>query len=57
MQWDLPVKHAKTINGLLLHILEEIPKQPACIQVDGYQLEIIRTSGTLIRSVRVRKNG
>jgi len=56
MQWNLPQKHAKTINGLLLHVLEEIPKQPACIQVNDYQLEIIRTSGTLIRSVRIRKN-
>jgi len=54
MQWNLPIKHAKTINGLLLHILEEIPKQPACIEVNGYQLEVLRTSGTLIRSVRIK---
>jgi Mg2+/Co2+ transporter CorB len=55
MQWNLPLDHAKTINGLLLHMLEEIPTQPTCIEIDEYKLEIIRTSGTLIRSVRISK--
>ena len=53
MNWQLPTDHAKTVNGLVLHILEEIPSQPTCIEIDGYKLEILRTSGTLIRSVRI----
>jgi Mg2+/Co2+ transporter CorB len=53
MDWHLPTEHAKTVNGLVLHILEEIPSQPTCIEIDGYKLEILRTSGTLIRSVRI----
>lgn len=55
MNWSLPTKHAKTINGLVLHVLEEIPTKPTSIDIDGFKLEILRTSGTLIRSVRIRK--
>ncbi len=55
MDWNLPTNFAKTINGLVLHILEEIPVKPTLIEVKGFKLEILRTSGTLIRSVRIRK--
>lgn len=53
MNWSLPTNHAKTVNGIVLHVLEEIPSQPSCIEIEGYKLEILRTSGTLIRSVRI----
>jgi len=35
--------------------LEEIPAKPTLIEIQGFKLEILRTSGTLIRSVRIRK--
>ena len=55
MDWNLPTGHANTINGLVLHFLEEIPAKPTLIEIQGFKLEILRTSGTLIRSVRIRK--
>ncbi len=55
MDWNLPTGYAKTVNGLILHVLEEIPTNPTSIDVDGFKLDILRTSGTLIRSVRISK--
>ncbi|MGH1427932.1 MAG: HlyC/CorC family transporter [Arenicella sp.] len=55
MDWNLPTAHAKTVNGLVLHILEEIPTKPSSLEIEGFKLEILRTSGTLIRSVRISK--
>lgn len=55
MEWELPTDYAKTVNGLVLHVLEEIPTKPTAIDIEGFKLEILRTSGTLIRSVRIRK--
>jgi len=56
MNWELPTEHAKTVNGLVLHALEEIPTKPTSIEINDFKLEILRTSGTLIRSVRISKN-
>ena len=55
MDWDLPTEHAKTVNGLVLHVLEEIPTNPTSIKIGDFKLDILRTSGTLIRSVRISK--
>lgn len=55
MGWDLPIEHAKTVNGLVLHELEEIPTKPTSIEIGNFRFEILRTSGTLIRAVRIMK--
>lgn len=53
LDWQIPTEHAKTINGLVLHYLEEIPQNSASLRVDNFIFEIMRTSGTLIHSVRI----
>jgi len=41
MDWDLPTDGPKTINGLILEIMEDIPEGGVSILVSGYPIEII----------------
>ena len=51
--WDLPTNGPKTINGLILEMLETIPDPCTCVKIAGYPIEIIETDDTRIRKVRV----
>jgi Mg2+/Co2+ transporter CorB len=51
--WDLPTDGPKTINGLILELLETIPKPRTCLKVSGYPIEIVETDDTRIRTVRI----
>ncbi|MDH3771459.1 MAG: HlyC/CorC family transporter, partial [Nitrospirota bacterium] len=52
-QWDLPTDGPKTVNGLILELLETIPKPRTCLKISGYPIEIIETDDNRIRTVRV----
>ena len=42
---DLPVEGPRTVNGLLLELLETIPAVGSSVDVDGYRIEVLqRTS-------------
>jgi len=51
--WELPTDGPKTINGLILELLETIPKPRTCLKINGYSIEIIESDDTRIRTVRV----
>lgn len=51
--WELPTDGPKTINGLILELLETIPDPGACLKVNGYPIEIIEANDNRIRTVRV----
>jgi Mg2+/Co2+ transporter CorB len=51
--WDLPTDGPKTINGLIVELLETIPKPTTCLKVNGYPIEIVETDDNRIRSVRI----
>jgi len=51
--WELPTDGPKTINGLILELLETIPKPRTCLKINGYPIEIIESDDTRIRTVRV----
>ena len=52
-KWELPTEGPKTINGLILELLETIPEPGTCLNVNGYPIEIIETDDNRIRTVRV----
>jgi Mg2+/Co2+ transporter CorB len=52
-KWELPTDGPKTVNGLILELLETIPEPGTCLKVDGYPFEIVESDDTRIRSVRV----
>ncbi|WP_092591527.1 HlyC/CorC family transporter [Pseudidiomarina indica] len=52
MNWSLPTDGPKTVSGLIIETLGDIPQQPLCLRIDGYAMEIIESSDNLIKRVR-----
>jgi len=53
MSWQLPTDGPKTLNGLIIEYLEEIPKSNISLRISGYPVEIIDVAGNKIKTVRV----
>lgn len=53
MNWNLPTEGAKTLNGLILEHLEAIPESGTGLEVEGYPIEIIETSGNRVQLARI----
>ncbi|MGL4858422.1 MAG: CNNM domain-containing protein [Enterobacteriaceae bacterium] len=51
--WNLPSDGARTINGLLLEHLEEIPKAGTCVQLNGYNIDILEVNDNMVKRIRV----
>ncbi len=54
--WNLPTNGPKTINGLIVEMLETIPAPGTCLKINGYPIEIVETDDNRIRSVRVGRH-
>jgi Mg2+/Co2+ transporter CorB len=50
--WELPTDGPKTLNGLILELLETIPGPTTRLTISGYPIEIIETDNNRIRRVR-----
>jgi len=57
LNWDLDASGAKTLNGLMMEILESIPDSLVGIKLDGYYAEIVQVKDNVIRTVRMRAIG
>ncbi|MEO0423178.1 MAG: HlyC/CorC family transporter [Pseudomonadota bacterium] len=53
MKWQLPTDGPKTLNGLILETLETIPPPGTELELAGYSLQIMQTSGSAVKTVRV----
>ena len=51
--WVLPTDGPKTLNGLILEMLETIPIPETCVKISGYPIEIVETDDNRIRFVRI----
>lgn len=51
--WQLPTDGPKTINGLIVELLETIPQPSTCLKVNGYPIEIVAVNDNRVRTVRV----
>jgi len=52
--WDLPTDGPKTINGLVLEIMESIPEPGTSILLNNYAMEIMQTRGTGVAIVKIQ---
>jgi len=52
--WNLPTDESRTLNGLVVEYLENIPEPGTSLMVHGYLVEILRTRGTAIEIARVQ---
>jgi len=52
--FDFPLDGPKTINGLLLEQLEEIPEPGVAVKVAGYPIEIVQVQDKMVKAIRLR---
>lgn len=52
---SLPTKGPKTLNGLILEILEEIPDGDVCMKIGDVMLEVMRSDDQAVRTVKLFK--
>ncbi|MDN3653914.1 CNNM domain-containing protein [Thalassotalea ponticola] len=53
MSWLLPIDGPKTINGLILEYLEDIPESNISMRIAGYPMEIIDVTDNMVKTVRI----
>jgi len=53
MGWKLPVEGPKTLNGLILEKLEDIPQTGTTMLIDNYPVEVVQTKGAAVKIVRI----
>jgi|TARA_R110001583_G_scaffold84101_2_gene221456 Mg2+/Co2+ transporter CorB len=53
MSWLLPTDGPKTLNGLIIEHLEDIPENNLSVRIAGYPVEIVEVSNHRIKIVRV----
>ena len=49
----LPLESAKTLNGLILEHLEDIPEAGTSLKIMGYPIEIIQTQDRIVKVARI----
>ena len=55
LEWGLPEDGSKTINGMIVDYLEYIPSSNLCMEINGYQLEILNIVENSIDKVKLKK--
>ena len=53
LQWSLPTENAKTVNGLIIDHLEDIPDAATCFRIDDYTIEIVQSRDTSVYVARL----
>lgn len=53
MKWNLPIDGPKTLNGLIIEFLEEIPAANTSLYIAQYHIEVIEVADNMIKSVKV----
>ena len=53
MQLKFPTDGPKTLNGLVLEYLEEIPQGCLSLKLAGYHLEIVEVQDNMIKTIRI----
>ncbi|WP_286266120.1 HlyC/CorC family transporter [Thalassotalea atypica] len=53
MSWHLPTDGPKTLNGLIVEYLEDIPQAKMSVRIAGYPVEIVDVRDNMIKTVRV----
>ncbi len=49
----LPTDGPKTLNGLIIEYLEDIPQNKLSVRIAGYPIEIVDVTGSMIKIVRI----
>lgn len=55
LNWTLPTANAKTINGLITEVLEDIPHPNTCFKINNYTIEIVQTRESAVHIARLQE--
>lgn len=55
LDWNLPTDDAKTLNGLIIEYLEDIPQPSTCFKIDQYMIEIVQTRESAVHIARLKE--
>jgi Mg2+/Co2+ transporter CorB len=53
MRWNLPTDGPKTLNGLIVEIMENIPEPGTALKVADYVVEVLQTADNAVKTARV----
>jgi len=53
LDWAFPINGPKTLNGLILEYLEDLPDTNVSIRLAGYPIEIVDLSDNMVKTVRI----
>ena len=53
MDWQFPTEGPKTLNGIILEYLEDIPEANISLRLAGYPVEIIEMKDNVVKTVRI----
>jgi Mg2+/Co2+ transporter CorB len=53
MSWFFPTEGPKTLNGIILEYLEDIPQANIGLRLAGYPIEILEMKDNMVKTVRV----
>ncbi|GGI69300.1 HlyC/CorC family transporter [Shewanella gelidii] len=53
MDWQFPTDGPKTLNGLILEYVEDIPPPNTSMRLAGYPVEVIDVADNMVKTVRV----
>jgi Mg2+/Co2+ transporter CorB len=53
MRWSLPTDGPKTLNGLIIEIMENIPEPGTSLKVADYVVEVLQTADNAVKTARV----
>ncbi len=57
MRWSLPENGPKTLNGLIIEYLENIPEPGTSLRLAGYPVEIVQTTEHGVKTVKLNPAG
>ena len=53
---NLPLDGPRTINGLLLETLQDLPQTNLSVKIEDVTAEILSVQGRLIKKIRIKKH-
>ena len=55
LDWNLPIDGPKTLNGLILQRLEDIPEAGTSFRIGEFALEITQAIDNAVKTVQIRR--
>lgn len=53
LDWQFPTEGPKTLNGLILEYLEDIPEANISLRIAGYPIEVLEMKDNMVKTLRV----